>query len=536
MKKAILGALFAGAMLASCSSDEPVVNGGEDNGKGELGYVAVNICQPKSIGSRAASSGFEYGSDDENEAKTAKFYIYKQNGDLNSCKDIALSGKGTGNNPEVERIYSAVLVIDGAETLPSTSDYYQIVCVLNPPSSLNGTEDLSTLREKIENFGISEAGKFIMTNSVYKNGNDDVCGAVITANDIKTSAAEATASPVKIYVERVVAKIRSTKNTPFTNNGTGNVTINGESTSGCYINITGFEIANIAEKSYLIKNITDIDQAWTWNDPNNKRSYWETTSTISNMSYGNKSYSDIATTSFDWSKFSNDSTYVQPNTGAQNTAVLVTAQLTTGQGDNKKTADLVWMKGGYFDNTSAKNMVCQLLANENYAVKTVNGSNTEYRSIVTTDLEWKNKKSDNSAIIDLKDYQACAQVKSDLTVVKYNFSTNAEVTGTYDAVNDYLCAQKSYFAEVFTDGKCYYFVKIDQKNVATDLTSSLYGVVRNHIYALNLNSITGIGTAVFDPTKVIIPETPNHNNFYYLGAEVNVLAWKLVNQDVNFGQ
>lgn len=229
--------------------------------------------------------------------------------------------------------------------------------------------------------------------------------------------------------------------------------------------------------------------------------------------------------------------YIQPNTGTQNTAVLVTAQLKTTDGN---AADLVWLKGGYFDNSSAKNMVAQMLANAKYAVKYTDSGKPAYRQIEATDLVWANKKADGSVVADLKDYQAVAQVKTfenGETVVKYDFTNKQEVTETQPVgVNDYLCSQSSYFAEVFTDGKCYYFVNIDQKGVVENLTDSKPGVVRNHIYDLSLNSIKGIGTAVFDPEKVIIPEDPKHDQFYYLAAEINVLAWKLVSQGVDFGK
>ena len=58
--------------------------------------------------------------------------------------------------------------------------------------------------------------------------------------------------------------------------------------------------------------------------------------------------------------------------------------------------------------------------------------------------------------------------------------------------------------------------------------------MRNHIYDLTLSSIKGIGTPVFDPDDVIIPERPDIENLYYLAARINVLAWKVVSQTVNF--
>ena len=60
------------------------------------------------------------------------------------------------------------------------------------------------------------------------------------------------------------------------------------------------------------------------------------------------------------------------------------------------------------------------------------------------------------------------------------------------------------------------------------------GVVRNHIYDLSLNDITGIGTPVFDPDDVIVPTKPEDEQLWYLAARIKVLKWRLVKQDVSF--
>lgn len=65
-------------------------------------------------------------------------------------------------------------------------------------------------------------------------------------------------------------------------------------------------------------------------------------------------------------------------------------------------------------------------------------------------------------------------------------------------------------------------------------SSKFEGVIRNHVYDLTLNSISGVGTPVFDPNDVIIPETPDEETLWYLGAEVNVLKWRIVKQTVDF--
>lgn len=83
---------------------------------------------------------------------------------------------------------------------------------------------------------------------------------------------------------------------------------------------------------------------------------------------------------------------------------------------------------------------------------------------------------------------------------------------------------------IYRDGNTYYYTTIRHlANNATDL--GYFGVVRNHEYRLNITLLAGFGTAVYDPTKVIIPVKPSDSNTY-MSANINVLQWRLVNNNV----
>ena len=49
--------MAAGLALVGCSSEDDMPNGGTDPATGETGYIAVNIVQPKTVGSRAQTGG-----------------------------------------------------------------------------------------------------------------------------------------------------------------------------------------------------------------------------------------------------------------------------------------------------------------------------------------------------------------------------------------------------------------------------------------------------------------------------------------------
>ena len=60
-----------------------------------------------------------------------------------------------------------------------------------------------------------------------------------------------------------------------------------------------------------------------------------------------------------------------------------------------------------------------------------------------------------------------------------------------------------------------------------------YGVVRNHIYNVVLNRFGGFGSPVYVPgANLVYPEDPTVDGDY-VSAEVRVLSWRLVSQEVN---
>lgn len=545
MKKFFLPLLAVLGLVGCSQSDEPENNGGSTSD--ELGYVAVNIVQ-SSNGSKAASLGFEYGSDDENYAQQGLFFVFNNGGTalVGTPQRLALTPTGDqGNTPEVEKIYKAVLVIDGVTEEPV--DAYQIVCVLNAPAGLEHITTLEGLTQEVGNYGGHTKGAFIMSNSVYKENGEKVLGAVITANNIKKSSSEALNNPVEIYVERVVARIDVSTKGDFQNAG-HTATIDGVDTK-LNINIKGLEIANIADKSFLFKDITGVTYNWAW-DAKNKRSYWETCPNT--LGYLNQSYTQISPAGFNIATATLKQ-YIQPNTTDQKTSVLVTAQLTEEATGNP--LSFIYVKGGYFSVEKAGDLLASYLANKSsfWIKKDLEGGKTEYSQLPGTAFEWKNKNDfagetlsadEQAAINALEDYEVIGRLKTtgegavdsaDIFVKNGENYEPATVADVNKALLDYV-------AEYWNDGMCYYFVEIDQTPVANDnrgedpefAKNTFLGVVRNHIYKLSLSSIKGLGTPVFDPEDVIIPTRRQDDDLWFLAAEVQVLAWKVAEQDIDF--
>lgn len=53
-----------------------------------------------------------------------------------------------------------------------------------------------------------------------------------------------------------------------------------------------------------------------------------------------------------------------------------------------------------------------------------------------------------------------------------------------------------------------------------------FGLVRNHIYTINVSSITGLGTGISNPDDPIVP--PVDEEEYYAASRVNILNWAVV--------
>ena len=94
----------------------------------------------------------------------------------------------------------------------------------------------------------------------------------------------------------------------------------------------------------------------------------------------------------------------------------------------------------------------------------------------------------------------------------------------------------------YKNGLMYYNIPIEHLNNAATTTDAenkrvipvaKYGIVRNHHYVVTVNSLTKIGKGIFDPEEEIVPGKNDEKDTYYVGARINILSWKIVNQNVN---
>lgn len=566
LNKLFLGAIavLASAAMVACSDDAPD-NPGVDVPK-DGGYIAVNIVAPSGAASRAETDDpvFSAGNEDENTISSILFLLFKSNGDafgdpIDGVKKDPSTTQTPGTDVNIEKVTSAVMVIKASAGSDVPAKFLTII---NAPEGFSTTvkgKSLSDVRAIAANYENAKKGSFMMSNSIYMNGTTEESTTPI--NQLYNSETEAANNAVNVYVERVVAKIVAKKSTTFTDDISVNLhaTANGEATSTTlYPVISGYTLANKINKSYVIKDITN-NATWTtewagWNAhaANNLiyRSYWAKSYNGDDVAYNNQTWTDIS--GDDAVNFSDDVSeirfYTQENTtqdATKQTAFLATVTLYS---DEAHTTTQSFIKFGpnYYHPSAFSTLMANILKVEGYRIKNGNTISTIPETNIALITTPSDKKASITAtgITDAKEFESWAQLSGNITgtFVKYKGTGSLDDSNSYGdtdetAINTFL-AQKQNRCKYWRDGKAYYYVSIKHfGNPKTGTMTNDYskGVVRNHLYSLTLNGISGFGTPVFDPDEVIIPTNPGEeDNFYFLAAKINILSWKIVTQSVDF--
>jgi hypothetical protein len=115
----------------------------------------------------------------------------------------------------------------------------------------------------------------------------------------------------------------------------------------------------------------------------------------------------------------------------------------------------------------------------------------------------------------------------------YKFLGDRSITGDNEAkTNEYLKGVEP--AILYKLGQTYYYVDIEHPGTA----GAKYGVVRNHVYQIDIKSIKGYGSPVYNGNSNLEnPEYPEvGDESSYVAAKINILSWKVVKQGVNIVQ
>ena len=561
----------AALMMSACSSDNDIEGGATKPGS-DPQYLAVNIVNVGTTPTRAGD--YENGTTEESTIKKVRFYFFNGDGSPYLIKNPnvtevtgggnvnyleATPGEDTttpGSSANVEKITQTVLVINGEQNAAPAA----IMAVVNPetvePATLKdgATMRLSELRStavgsKFYNKDAStgKVSDFVMSNSVYINAGEDVCSSLV-AGHLTTSEKTAMENPVDLYVERVVAKVTADVDKDAFKVGDGSnweTTKYGTTTAvgkyGDYDVYAVIEGWGLAEENGKAEVEKQVDKSWTdgtlgigtWNTYDYHRSFWERSVAFNTGVDGNRPVNHKYE---EFKAKMKDELYTLPNTPIDKvtnlntnnlTKLLVAATLRYKDAENNwHNAEICRYNGmNFLGIDNLKKHVASTFSQ--YYTST---DNTHYTQLSGSDIDFKDPDA------TMVQYRVTPTLAADPEgVTKKYYTKNPGTTSDFTEVNKstVLAAIEASKAEVRKDGKAYYFVPIKHLGKAGELGE--YGVVRNHFYKITLTGIKGFGTPVYNPELVIDPTVPTYDNTY-LAARVQVLQWRVVNQNVSLGE
>lgn len=556
-------------MMTACASDKDEIGGGTKPGS-DPQYLAVNIVN---VGATPTTrtTDYENGTAGESAIKKVRFYFFNGDGspyliktgidgggDKNWLEASPADNTPTSGAPsQIEKITQTVLVINGIQSAAPAA----IVAIVNPETVdaatlKNGeTMRLSELRYSAvgRNFYKKDAdngkvSEFVMSNSVYVNAGEDICASLV-AGHVTTSAETAKAKPVDLYVERVVAKVTADVdyNAFELGNGTnweadkyGTKTAVGKSGDyDVYAVIEGWGLANENGKAEVEKQ---VNKTWTdgtlgftpWTTADYHRCFWETSVAFDAGTGGNQ---PVNPTFNQLKAKMHDVLYTLPNTPENKdkianlkdndlTKFAVAATLKYKDASNNwHNAEICRYNGvSILGIDNLKRQVA--LTFSQYYTRT---DATTYTQLSKNDIVFKDPDG------TMQPYLVTPTLADDPAgTKKYYTKTTTGTTPTFREVNkaDVLAAIEADKAEIRRDGRAYYYVPI--KHIGGPGELAEYGIVRNHFYKITLTGIKGFGTPVYDPDKVVDPIVPTYENTY-LAARVQVLQWRVVNQNASLG-
>lgn len=559
-------------MMTACASDKEEMGGGTRPGS-DPRYLAVNIVNVGATPTTRATDDYENGTTDESTIKKVRFYFFNGDGSPYLIKNPGVAGVEGGENKnwleaspaddsstsgtpsQIEKITQTVLVINGVQSAAPAA----IVAVVNP-----GAVDAATLKNgekmRLSELRYSAVGSqfykkdattgavsdFVMSNSVYVNAGEDVCASLV-AGHVTTSEETARTKPVDLYVERVVAKVTAdVDNTAFElGNGTnwdakkyGTKEPVGKSGDyNVYAVIDGWGLANENGKAEVEKQ---VKKTWTdgilgfspWTTSDYHRCFWETSVGFDAGAGGNQ---PVNPTFNQLKAKMQDVLYTLPNTPESKVtnlkdndltkfAVAATLRYQDAAG-NWHNAEICRYNGvSILGIDNLKRQVA--LTFSQYYTST---DATTYTQLSKDDIDFKNPDG------TMQQYRVTPTLANDPAgTKKYYTKTTSGTTPTFTEVDKatVLGAIEADKAEIRLGGRAYYYVPIKHLGGTDELAE--YGIVRNHFYKITLSGITGFGTPVYDPEKVVDPIVPTYENTY-LAARVQVLQWRVVNQNASLG-
>lgn len=586
MKKICFIGIASALILAGCSDEiNPANQGNQEELTENSAFLKIRISDVMTGSQTKATAGDFEVSTSEHDVANADFYFYDQAGTFVTKANVWADGQNVSEeNGNVEFNGNTVVVLKGL-TQKNFPEY--LVTVLNGDGrygqTLNEMEALlSTTDETATDGGFKAGENFIMTTSsyVHSDGTPYFVTKLEEGNFAKDPGN--IEKPVTVYVERLAAKVRLS----FTENASGaknplvpvtieglkntykmNVTIAGDDNKDeentedenpshigseeIVLHFTGWNLNATARKSRLMKN---IDTEWagskfnfemSWTDEGNHRSYWGKSYNydIASYTYPKQGEAALASDALHYvnanevkeieeaiycAENTNTSEIVSANPASAITSAVLYAEVLDGNG---KALNLVRFSGLFYEESQYITYVLGNLKKtgkfEYYTKGNTDESGTHYVPVTPADAQIVNIGNGN-VNVQLTFAEGTELYDKDGKVITDGLKNANKALADFNATNK---------AIAYKGGKMYYNVPIEHYNndeiADSKIPEAKYGIVRNHVYVLNITSLSNLGKGIFDADEVIVPDDPiKEKELYQVGANIKVLSWKVVNQNV----
>jgi hypothetical protein len=525
MKNSMLTLGLAALMCAACSND---LTEDENNAtKGGERYMAISLVTGTGNNTRgdADESEYEDGTEDEYAAiaDNTYFFFFDENGQpitVTTTGENYVTGsnfKGWKTDAETKDHVTTLSDVITVINTPTNVIPKQVVAVINATFTPNQTTTLDDLRTKeiksaADGYITKDDGKkyYMMSNSAYYDGTSEVYATQVSVNNFATNADDAASNPVRIYVERVVAKVAMETEMNTTKELTDADKYLDDTKLS--VKVIGWKLFNTAKTTTLEKSIagyasTDAAKSFTgWNDKDACRSFWSVVDKGLELDDVTLTWKNVSE--------SNETVYPFENTkstvaGEDNhTSVAIACRLVDGEGE---TVELGYWLSKYRTKEDTQKAIANYLANDVFSY---------------ADGKWTPITYDNIIFVKDGSYQVQPNIKTtDGTNTISWYEKNSSTAYTDKEIE--AIVNKIPKASIWEDGMCYYFSEITH-------TNNVPAVVRNHVYKVNVNSISGVGTPVIDPTDPFDPVRPDDTQEWYLDAQMYVQAWKIVTNNIDF--
>jgi hypothetical protein len=500
----------------------------------------VNYLNPKEFGNEGSGTSVSFTTQTDGENVT-------------SISNLILTfNKETGTTP------AQVVALVNAPDDFVDDNLYVTLAELQGVTRANG----KTRNALVEN---SDDEYFLMSNSVYQ---DAASGEIVTATSIEPSniaysIADAAAAPVQIYVERLDAKVTfkgsSDSNTDFDKSGgdvyykvkSADITANVDAASkdalgvsasddNVYVKVEGWTLFNKTDKTNLIKSLTKESGTPWWNNASDHRSYWANTPSDAGLDATSLTYNNVLTLSgvYDAEKkvsiegvdgnahieyaLENTLTPAKADDDVNTGFIMATRLYTKGTEGNFAPLELAKWLSRYYTVEQLQRAIASYLGKSLWYSE--DGETTRYTiSGAWDEITFKQNAGGPSYTV--------------LPVLKENskktWYASANATDALDKAGVDAILATVPAAQIWTDGMCYYYTPITHK--IGDVENK--AVVRNHWYRVGISSITGLGTPVWDAdSDTFDPTNPSDDDDkqWYLDAQINVLSWNMLDNDVEF--